>query len=180
MTIRVRTLFLSDIHLGTRTCQTDHLPAFLKEYECDNPFLIGDITDFRAMNLSAYWPASRNTVVQKVLKKVRHGTKVLLIPGNHDELLPVHVDSNLVTYTWCVNMCTPPPTAKNSCCCTVTNTIRSPRRWVSSLGDISYTFLIHLNRGLSWLRRRMMRKAKWCDCTMQMPDKYIIKLITYK
>lgn len=68
MTIRVRTLFLSDIHLGTRACQADHLLALLKEDECDNLLLIGDIIDFWTMSCSVYWPASHNTVVQMVLK----------------------------------------------------------------------------------------------------------------
>ena len=88
---RVRTLFLSDIHLGTRACQAEHLLAFLKDYDCENLFLVGDIIDFWAMNRSVHWPASHNTVVQKILKKARHETKVYLIPGNHDELLREHV-----------------------------------------------------------------------------------------
>jgi hypothetical protein len=71
----VRTLFLSDIHLGTRACQAEHLLAFLKDYDCENLFLVGDIIDFWAMNRSVHWPASHNTVVQKILKRAEEGSQ---------------------------------------------------------------------------------------------------------
>ena len=84
----VRSIFLSDIHLGTRACQSQRLLEFLKEYESEYLFLIGDIIDFWAMaRRGVYWSADMNTVVQKVLKRARHGCKVIFVPGNHDEAL---------------------------------------------------------------------------------------------
>ena len=84
---KVRSLFLSDIHLGSRACRAAELLDFLKGYEASNIFLLGDIVDFWAMSRSLYWPPEHNTVVQKFLKKARHHVHVYLIPGNHDEAL---------------------------------------------------------------------------------------------
>ena len=65
--VRVRTIFLSDIHLGTRACQAERLLSFLRHYESDTLYLIGDIIDFWAMRRGIYWSSQQNTVVQKVL-----------------------------------------------------------------------------------------------------------------
>ena len=83
----VRSIFLSDIHLGTRACQADRLLEFLRSYVAENVFLIGDIVDFWAMRRSIVWSSAQNTVVQKILRRARHGQKVMLIPGNHDEAM---------------------------------------------------------------------------------------------
>jgi UDP-2,3-diacylglucosamine pyrophosphatase LpxH len=91
---KVRSLFLSDIHLGSRACRADDLLEFLKHYEADHIFLLGDIVDFWAMSRSLYWPPAHNTVVQKILKKARHRVRVFMIPGNHDEALRDYVGSS--------------------------------------------------------------------------------------
>lgn len=80
-----RTLFLSDVHLGTRSAQADLLLEFLKHTEADTIFLVGDIVDFWRIKRGAVWPQSHNDVLQKILRKVRKGTRVVFIPGNHDE-----------------------------------------------------------------------------------------------
>ena len=90
---KVRSLFLSDIHLGSRACRADELLSFIKEYDPDNIFLIGDIVDFWAMGRNVFWPATHNTVVQKLLKLARHHVRVWLIPGNHDEALREYIGS---------------------------------------------------------------------------------------
>jgi UDP-2,3-diacylglucosamine pyrophosphatase LpxH len=84
---RVRTLFLSDIHLGTKGCQADELLDFLRYYEADTVYLVGDIVDGWQLKSSWYWPQSHNDVVQKLLRKARKGTRLIYIPGNHDEFL---------------------------------------------------------------------------------------------
>jgi UDP-2,3-diacylglucosamine pyrophosphatase LpxH len=84
---RVRALFLSDIHLGTRGCQAQELLEFLRRYEADTIYLVGDIVDGWQLKFSWYWPQSHNDVVQKILRKARKGTRVVYIPGNHDEFL---------------------------------------------------------------------------------------------
>lgn len=80
-----RTIWLSDIHLGTPGCQADALLHFLRHNECDTLYLVGDIIDGWQLRKGWYWPQSHNDVVQKVLRKARKGTRVIFIPGNHDE-----------------------------------------------------------------------------------------------
>jgi UDP-2,3-diacylglucosamine pyrophosphatase LpxH len=80
-----RTLFLSDIHLGTRGCQAELLLDFLKHNESEELFLVGDIVDGWRLKSGWYWPQSHNDVVQKLLRKVRKGARVVFVPGNHDE-----------------------------------------------------------------------------------------------
>ena len=84
---QVQSIFISDIHLGTRACQADRLLDFLQEHHAENIFLIGDVVDFWAMSRSIYWTQTQNHVVQKLLQRARAGTRVVLIPGNHDEIL---------------------------------------------------------------------------------------------
>jgi len=85
--VRVRTLFLSDIHLGSRGCQAEKLLAFLREYDADMIYLVGDIVDGWQLKTTWYWPAAHNDVVQKLLRKARKGARIVYIPGNHDEFL---------------------------------------------------------------------------------------------
>ncbi|MCV6600242.1 MAG: UDP-2,3-diacylglucosamine diphosphatase [Cohaesibacter sp.] len=84
---RHRSLFLSDLHLGTRGCQADLLLDFLKQHDADVIYLVGDIVDGWRLRRSWYWPQSHNDVVQKLLRKARKGSRVVYIPGNHDEFL---------------------------------------------------------------------------------------------
>jgi UDP-2,3-diacylglucosamine pyrophosphatase LpxH len=84
---RVRTLFLSDIHLGTRGCQADKLLDFLRYYDSDLIYLVGDIVDGWQLKSGWYWPQPHNDVVQKLLRKARKGARIVYIPGNHDEFL---------------------------------------------------------------------------------------------
>src|ERR1700750_219839 len=84
---RVRALCLSDIHLGTKGCQADVLIDFLRHYDSDNIYLVGDIVDGWQLRTGWYWPQMHNDVVQKILRKARKGARVVYIPGNHDEFL---------------------------------------------------------------------------------------------
>lgn len=83
--LRFRTIFISDIHLGTSGCQAKRLLEFLKATESDKLYLIGDIVDGWQLKRRWYWHQTHNDVVQVVLKKARKGTKVIFVPGNHDE-----------------------------------------------------------------------------------------------
>jgi len=84
-TQRYRTIWISDLHLGTAGCQAEALLDFLRATECDTLFLVGDIIDGWQLKRSWYWPQAHNDVVQKLLRKVRKGTRVVFVPGNHDE-----------------------------------------------------------------------------------------------
>jgi UDP-2,3-diacylglucosamine pyrophosphatase LpxH len=82
---RFRTLFLSDLHLGTRGLQAELLLDFLKHHDADTIYLVGDIVDGWRLKGGWYWPQAHNDVVQKLLRKARKGARVVYVPGNHDE-----------------------------------------------------------------------------------------------
>ena len=80
-----RSIWISDIHLGTPGASATELLNFLKHTRSDYLFLVGDIVDGWQLKKRWYWPQTHNDVVQKLLRKARHGTNVIFIPGNHDE-----------------------------------------------------------------------------------------------
>ncbi|MDE2579248.1 MAG: UDP-2,3-diacylglucosamine diphosphatase [Hyphomicrobiales bacterium] len=82
---RYRSLFLSDVHLGTKGAQAELLLDFLKHNEADTIYLVGDIVDGWRLKNGWYWPQAHNDVMQKLLRKVRKGARMIYIPGNHDE-----------------------------------------------------------------------------------------------
>jgi UDP-2,3-diacylglucosamine pyrophosphatase LpxH len=84
---RYRALFISDVHLGTKGCQSQLLLDFLREVDADTIYLVGDIVDGWRLKANWYWPQEHNDVVQKLLRKVRKGVRLFYIPGNHDEFL---------------------------------------------------------------------------------------------
>ena len=160
---RVRSLFLSDIHLGTRACQAERLLAFLREYESEYLYLVGDIIDLWAMRRTIYWPPAHNTIVQKILRMARHHTKVFFIPGNHDEALrqysgmsfgAVDIVADHVHLTadgkrlWIMHG-------------DQYDQVTTCHRWVSVLGDMSYTVLVRINRLLSLSRRKLGVGGHW-------------------
>ena len=83
--LRFRTIWISDVHLGTSGCQAKRLLEFLKATESDKLYLVGDIVDGWQLKRRWYWHQTHNDVVQLVLKKAKKGTKVIFVPGNHDE-----------------------------------------------------------------------------------------------
>jgi UDP-2,3-diacylglucosamine pyrophosphatase LpxH len=93
--VRCRTVWISDVHLGTRECAADALLAFLDRHDCDYLYLVGDIVDFWQLGRTPYWPQIQTDVVRKVLSKARAGTIVTIIPGNHDEYLRRFCDLQL-------------------------------------------------------------------------------------
>lgn len=82
---KFRALFISDVHLGKRGCQADLLIDFLKYHDAETFYLVGDIIDGWALKSGWYWPQLHNDVVQKLLRKVRKGSRMIYLPGNHDE-----------------------------------------------------------------------------------------------
>jgi UDP-2,3-diacylglucosamine pyrophosphatase LpxH len=82
-----KSVFISDIHLGARMSQAESLLEFLKTFECENLFLVGDIIDGWALSKNFYWPQQHNDVIQKLLRRSRKGENIIYLPGNHDEFL---------------------------------------------------------------------------------------------
>lgn len=157
-----RTVWISDTHLGTSGCNAEMLLDFLKSIECETLYLVGDIIDGWQLRKGWYWPPRHNDVVRCVLKMAKHGTRVVYVPGNHDEvfrdyaglhfggveilpealhktadgrtLLVIHGDEfdGVVLYA----------------------------RWLAFLGDNAYALLLKLNFVLNRVRR-MMGKPYW-------------------
>ncbi len=80
-----RAIFISDIHLGTRRAKTTALLDFLRVTESDQLYIVGDFIDNWSLAKNWYWDQLHNDVIQKLLRKARKGTKLVYIPGNHDE-----------------------------------------------------------------------------------------------
>jgi UDP-2,3-diacylglucosamine pyrophosphatase LpxH len=84
--LKLRTVFVSDIHLGFKGCSAELLLDFLHSVEMDYLFLVGDIIDVWSMKKSMFWPQAHNNVMRTILGKAKRGTKVIFVPGNHDEV----------------------------------------------------------------------------------------------
>jgi UDP-2,3-diacylglucosamine pyrophosphatase LpxH len=90
--IRFRTIWISDIHLGTSGCQAARLLEFLQHTESETLYLVGDIIDGWQLKRRWFWDQKHNNVVQNVLKKAKKGTNVIFVPGNHDEAVRQFID----------------------------------------------------------------------------------------
>jgi len=90
-----RTIWISDTHLGTAGCQAELLLDFLKSTDCETLYLVGDIIDGWQLRKGWYWPPRHNDIVRCVLKKAKHGTRVVYVPGNHDEAFRGYTGLNL-------------------------------------------------------------------------------------
>ena len=91
--VKVKTVFISDVHLGFPGCSANFLLDFLRNVECEKIYLVGDIIDFLYMQKKMYWPQEHNDVIRTLLGKAKHGTQVIYVPGNHDEVLRGHNDT---------------------------------------------------------------------------------------
>ncbi len=161
--MKVRSIFLSDIHLGTRGCQADSLLTFLREYEAEHLFLLGDIIDFWAMNRAIHWTPAQNTVVQKVLRRARHGEKVVLVPGNHDEALREFVGTSFGDIEVAAEYVHETADGKRLLLIhgDEFDQVTRHHRWVAVLGDIAYNTLVRINAWISWVRRTLRISGYW-------------------
>jgi UDP-2,3-diacylglucosamine pyrophosphatase LpxH len=83
--IPLRTIFLSDVHLGSRACRVNLLLDFLRRTTCETLYLVGDIVDLESLRSTFFWPPSHTEVLRLIVKKSQDGTRVVYIPGNHDD-----------------------------------------------------------------------------------------------
>lgn len=95
--LNYRSIFVSDWHLGTPQCQRDKILQFIKEIDCDNLFLVGDIIDWQYLKKKGfkYWGQTENTIIQKILKMARRGTNVYFFDSNHFLLPPEIINNTL-------------------------------------------------------------------------------------
>jgi UDP-2,3-diacylglucosamine pyrophosphatase LpxH len=80
-----RAIFISDVHLGTKRAQAEALLDFLRKTDSNYLYLVGDIVDSWSLKKTWFWHQTHNDVIQKILRKARKGTRVVYVPGNHDE-----------------------------------------------------------------------------------------------
>lgn len=155
--LRFRSIFISDVHLGFKGCQAELLLDFLRSTRCEHLFLVGDIIDVWNMRNGLYWPQSHNDVIRTILGKAKHGTRVVYIPGNHDEVFRDHAGVTFGNLSirrdyihWTADgrrllllhgdefdgvvQCSP---------------------WLAHLGSHVYCFLLRINRYVNWGRRRL-------------------------
>jgi UDP-2,3-diacylglucosamine pyrophosphatase LpxH len=156
-TTHYRTIFLSDIHLGTRGCKADFLLDFLRWNESETLFLVGDIVDGWRLRRSWYWNQSHNDVIQKILRKARKGTTVTYIPGNHDEWLREYTEIELggiKVVDEAIHV-----TADGRRLLIIHGDaydgVVKYARWLALLGDWAYNLMIWLNTHFNRLRRRL-------------------------
>ena len=153
----VRAVFISDIHLGTRSAQAERLIDFLRYCEADLIYLVGDIIDFWRVKRGPHWPQTHNDVVQKLLRRVRKGVRLVLVPGNHDEALRDYIGlrfGGIEIHRDIVHT-----TKKGRRYCVLHgdefDVVVRTARWLAYLGDHGYEFALWLNNPLNWLRRHL-------------------------
>lgn len=160
MPARYRTIWISDIHLGTRGCKADLLLEFLKYTESDTLYLVGDIVDGWRLKRSWYWNQSHNDVVQKLLRKARKGTNVVYVPGNHDEALRDFIEGSDMQFGGITVQMEAIHETADGRHFLITHGdhfdgIVSCAKWLALLGDAAYGFALSLNTWFNHLRRRM-------------------------
>lgn len=155
--MRYRTIWISDVHLGTRGCSAERLLEFLRDNESDTLYLVGDIIDGWALRRSVYWPQSHSDVVQKLLRKARKGTRVVYVPGNHDEALRGFVDNTfggVELVRECDHL-----TADGRKLLVMHgdefDQITTHHKWVAVIGDVLYNASVRANVWNNQFRRRM-------------------------
>jgi UDP-2,3-diacylglucosamine pyrophosphatase LpxH len=162
--MKYKSIFISDIHLGTRFSKAKVLLNFFKYNESDQLILVGDIIDGWAIKRKLIWPQEHSDVIQKILKKARKGTKVTFITGNHDEFLRPFVPLILGDSVSIANELE--YEAINNKKYYITHgdffdSITMTKKWLAILGDYGYDLLLHLNVVLNFFRKRIGIKKYW-------------------
>jgi len=154
---RYRSVWISDVHLGTRGCKAEMLVDFLRAIECDHLYLVGDIIDGWSLRKGWLWPDAHNEVVRRILKIAHRGTRVHLLVGNHDEVLRDYAGlsfGGVELATEAVH------TTADGRRLLVTHGdafdgVVLYARWLALLGDKAYSLLLRANILVNFARRRM-------------------------
>ena len=148
--------WISDVHLGTRGSQAAALLEFLRDHEFETLYLVGDLLDIWSLRRRRYWPQSHNDVVQKLLRKSRKGTRLVYIPGNHDEFVAEFPGEfgNVEIVPQAIHT-----TADGRRILVMhgheLDTVVQNMGWLAHVGDIGYQLLLQLNRPVHWVRNRL-------------------------
>jgi len=155
-----RSIFVSDVHLGTKDCQADRLNNFLKHNSCDTLYLVGDIIDAWKIQQNKWrWKQSHTNVVRRVLGHAKRGTRVVFIAGNHDEFLRPMIPYGFSFGLIEIHNQTEHIGADGKHYLVVHGDlfdgITRLAPWIAFLGDKAYDFVLALNNKFNWIRRRL-------------------------
>ncbi len=160
--LNYRSIWISDIHLGTRACQAEALLDFINHTRSEYLYLVGDIIDGWQIKKSPYWPTSHTTFIRKVLKRAEKGTKVIYVAGNHDEFARTFLgmrfgDVGGVGGATVVDHAI--HTTADSRRLLVLHgdqfdAVMEHARWLAKLGSTAYDFALFLNRVFNYFRQR--------------------------
>lgn len=164
---KYRTVFISDIHLGSQSADPTYLLEFMKTFECEKLYLVGDIIDGWALHKKYYWPQDHNDVIQKLLRKARKNTEIIYIPGNHDEIMKPYCDMQLGNIR--IALSDIHITADGKKFLVVHgdqfDVVIRNAKWLAHIGSYAYDALIKVNSFVSWTRKMMGRPywslSKW-------------------
>ncbi len=151
---KYRTGWISDIHLGTRGSHAEELLRFLRLYEFDILYIVGDLIDVWQLRRGIYWPQSHNDVIQKLLRSGRKGTKLIYIPGNHDEFVSGFLGNygSISVMSRAIH-----ETADGRRLLIIhgheLDTVVQHIKWLAHVGDVGYQLLLRLNGPVNWMRR---------------------------
>lgn len=177
---RFRTVWISDIHLGTAGCNADLLIDFLHLIECETLYLVGDIIDGWRLRKGWYWPASHNEVVRLVLKLARKGTRVVYIPGNHDEMMRDYAGLTFGGVEIALEAVH--ETADGRRLMVVHGDMFDGviiyARWLAYIGDQAYTMLLKANQWLNAIRRRLQLPYWSLSARLKKKVKNAVQFIT--
>lgn len=154
---RYRTIWLSDIHLGSPGCQALYLLDFLRTHRAETLYLVGDILDGWELRKGWYWPQAHNDVVQKLLRMARKGTRIIYIPGNHDELSRQFIGLSFGGIQIAEDAIHTTADGKRLWIThgDLFDSVMQHARWLAYLGSWIYEWLLKLNRWLNAARRRL-------------------------
>jgi UDP-2,3-diacylglucosamine pyrophosphatase LpxH len=155
--LRFRTIWISDVHLGTNGCNADLLLNFLKSTDSETLYLVGDIIDGWRLKRNWYWPDAHNDVIRKLLKKAKRGTRVIYIPGNHDEGARQFVNLNFGGVQLLHDVIHETADGRKLWVLhgDAFDGVVLYARWLAFLGDYAYALLLSLNTWFNVIRRKM-------------------------
>ncbi|HBC08382.1 MAG TPA: UDP-2,3-diacylglucosamine hydrolase [Rhodospirillaceae bacterium] len=154
---KFRSIWISDIHLGTRGCQAEMLLDFLKHTESKYLYLVGDIIDGWRLKKKRYWPRAHEDVVRAILKKAKLGTKIIYIPGNHDENFR-EFSGRMVADVEILEHAIHETVEGRRYFVThgdQYDVVLQNAKWMAYLGDRFYEVALTSNTWLNWIRRRL-------------------------
>jgi UDP-2,3-diacylglucosamine pyrophosphatase LpxH len=152
---KFRTIWISDVHLGTRGCNAGMLIDFLDNVDSETLYLVGDIIDGWRLKKKFYWPAAHNDIVWRIMKRAKRGTRVVYIPGNHDEMFRQFTGLNFGGVE--IRRAAFHDTADGRRLMVLHgdefDTIMLAHRWLAFVGDAAYHVLMGLNNWVNAARR---------------------------